>query len=453
MKKKKHDFAENTETLPEVCAYAAQTIAPRIERMLGQTKAARNGNSPEAVHQIRVWSRRSRAALELFAPCLPGKKSAAVAQAVHDVTGAAGLARDLDVMLTAIKRRTASLPAEQRPELRAFALRLKAERKAAQQPMLDAINRLEKQGVMEWAQTLAGQEAIIPPQKTNKSGRKAGNAVALHETLTANAAALIGNRLDALLQYEDCLEDAGQVQQHHAMRIAAKKLRYTMDIFREAVAAKLPNAAPFDNAFEAVRRLQDNLGEMHDADVLAPKLAGLLADILRSGYGKPRKNKPVLGVHCVNFDACEGVLTLCRETAVRRDAQYVQLKNEWETLKTGGVFDALKAALHTAQNPAIIEIEWPETPILEVVAGGELTDPADAPVTLTAAENETQHEETRPQPIAADGNGPARRTVRKAPARAAANPRGRAESGADTVKGAPKSRVSHPAPTEKSEPE
>ena len=455
MKKNLHDFAESPPAVPlavpsEVCAYAAQMVAPRMGRMLAEAKQAKRGKRAEAIHQMRVWSRRSRAALEMFAPCFAGRRFASVALAVHDVTGALGAARDLDVMILTLRDRANALPDAERAGLFAFAKSLEARRKEAQKPVVRAVKELKRQDAAKFAETLT-KRAAAP--KRGRSGGKSSGGADMSASLTANAARLITKRLHTLYEYAPCLDDAGAVTQHHAMRIAAKKLRYTMDIFQEAVTAKLPDAAPFVNALEAVKRLQDHLGEMHDADVLAPQLAAYLAKMLRDGYATKAKERPKFGVDCVDFSSCAGIVTLCRETAGRRESRFTELKREWETIQTDGVFDGLKSALDAAQHPAPPEFVLPETPVLEIVIGAETPEVAAAlPAAEEIHEKEKSHEEARIEPVTADGTRPVARTLRarRAPA---ANADGHSESGADSPAGAAKSRIQKPARTETGESE
>ena len=68
-------------------------------------------------------------------------------------------------------------------------------------------------------------------------------------------------RLDNLLQRQGALASPDDRERHHAMRIAAKRLRYTMEICRPMYPGRL------DEPVEAVKRVQTLLGEIHDCDV------------------------------------------------------------------------------------------------------------------------------------------------------------------------------------------
>jgi hypothetical protein len=166
--------------------------------------------------------------------------------------------------------------------------------------------------------------------------------------LLASAARIVSTRLDEMLAFESCLADADAVYALHQMRIAAKRLRYTMEMFQDAYNGFSHYGKPFAAAIEEIRALQELLGEIHDADVLVPQLTEHLARLLRKGYGENAKGEPRVGVHLVDFEACQGLLTLCRETQAARDTRFQQLKERWAQLQTQTYFDTLRALLEKA---------------------------------------------------------------------------------------------------------
>ncbi len=184
--------------------------------------------------------------------------------------------------------------------------------------------------------------------------------------LLDRAARLIGLRLDEFLAYEPFLASPDRVYELHEMRIAAKRLRYTMEIFQDAYTLHTRVGAEFAQSLEAVKAIQEYLGALHDADVLVPRLLEHLGYILRDGYGThsseedSRKDsqkegfdtegfdmegRPIAGVHRVDYDACRGLLNLCTQTRDGRDASYGQLLEAWRTMKAARQFDRLRDLL------------------------------------------------------------------------------------------------------------
>jgi CHAD domain-containing protein len=87
--------------------------------------------------------------------------------------------------------------------------------------------------------------------------------------LRPNAARILATRLDELRALApEALEPGAETAQHD-MRIAAKRLRYVLEI----------TGVCFGPEAEAARRvakeLQGVLGEIHDCDVMLPKVAGI----------------------------------------------------------------------------------------------------------------------------------------------------------------------------------
>lgn len=207
--------------------------------------------------------------------------------------------------------------------------------------------------------------------------------------LAVNAGLIIGTRLDEMLAFSPCLTDAEAVYELHQMRIAAKRLRYTMELFQEVYAFNPDYAARLSAALETVKALQDHLGFLHDADVLVPQLTAHLTHLLEDSFGTDHRDEPVVGVHFVDFDAGIGLLTLCRETRSERDTHFAKLLTDWAQWQDQEVFAHLIALLEEAAHAALS----PETPVAP-----EASDTSESPVAPAVpdtpappAEDETAH--------------------------------------------------------------
>jgi CHAD domain-containing protein len=97
-------------------------------------------------------------------------------------------------------------------------------------------------------------------------------------TLRSNAARIIATRLDELRGFAEEALDPEAAKAQHDMRIAAKRLRYVLDVtescFGEEAAA----------ARRTATELQSVLGEIHDCDVMLPRVEGspTLTTLLRA---------------------------------------------------------------------------------------------------------------------------------------------------------------------------
>ena len=90
-------------------------------------------------------------------------------------------------------------------------------------------------------------------------------------------------RLEEMLRYQDSLQDPDDRQRHHAMRIAAKRLRYTVEI------AKPVYGPALDEIITAVKKVQTLLGDIHDCDVWLEHLDAYAADERRRTVASPAR--------------------------------------------------------------------------------------------------------------------------------------------------------------------
>ncbi len=98
-----------------------------------------------------------------------------------------------------------------------------------------------------------------------------------------NARLIAKERLAELYQWEWAVDDADNVRGLHDMRIAAKRLRYTFEVFEEV----LP--ADGQAIVGELTQLQDELGDLHDSDVmialLQMRLSYAHSDMAEAGGG------------------------------------------------------------------------------------------------------------------------------------------------------------------------
>ena len=94
-------------------------------------------------------------------------------------------------------------------------------------------------------------------------------------TLADNAERIVRVRLDELCGFMPAAADAEEVVALHDMRIAAKRLRYILEVCGPCFGEYARNAT------KMVKALQDLLGEIHDCDVQMPETAAF-AERLRA---------------------------------------------------------------------------------------------------------------------------------------------------------------------------
>lgn len=81
-----------------------------------------------------------------------------------------------------------------------------------------------------------------------------------------NARLVIATRLDEMLSFAPWVDDPANVEEIHNLRIAAKRLRYSLELFRFA----LPSGA--NGLINEVKEIQEHVGDLHDADVMIERV-------------------------------------------------------------------------------------------------------------------------------------------------------------------------------------
>ncbi len=163
-----------------------------------------------------------------------------------------------------------------------------------------------------------------------------------HAGVWTNAVEVISTRLRDLLDLSPCLQDASRVEQLHDMRIAARRLRYSLEMFVDVVPTHLECIVT--GALSACKELQELLGAIHDADVLMPQLVEQLHRESEPALGNDQNAAP-FGVHFINWDACTGLISTCKDIMLERDNAFESASEMWRQHAESGVFAALTEAV------------------------------------------------------------------------------------------------------------
>jgi CHAD domain len=161
-----------------------------------------------------------------------------------------------------------------------------------------------------------------------------------------NAYRIAKTRLEELYEWDAYVDEPYRVHELHNLRIAAKRLRYTLEIFAEVLPEKSADV------IEALTRVQDGLGALHDSDVMIALLRlclgcqdsgsgyryALAATAQRRGQGRFDLD-PVLLSHLVAPDIAtsaeqrQGLERLLRDVQERRKQEYAAFRQRWYQLK------------------------------------------------------------------------------------------------------------------------
>lgn len=223
------------------------------ERMLANEEGARLGKDIEALHHMRVATRRQRAAFRVVAPYFRRGVIRDFQGALRSVAGFLGAVRDLDVLIEAAEAYQSSLGAAARGTFEPLLDEWREKRSAARDELLAHLSGDDYQTFKE----LYGEFLSSPG-----AGVKEAAPGDLPEPRLVRhiLPAEIWNHYGRVRAYETALGWAS-IETIHALRIEAKRLRYLLESFGEALGPRVAAAV------EDIVALQDHTGELHDVDV------------------------------------------------------------------------------------------------------------------------------------------------------------------------------------------
>ncbi len=100
-------------------------------------------NDIERVHDMRVASRRLRAALEVCAPCFPPKELKRVLREVKGLADDLGRRRDPDVAIASLEAAGAGLAREDRPGVASLIEEMRDRQRAGNEVLADRLARVQ----------------------------------------------------------------------------------------------------------------------------------------------------------------------------------------------------------------------------------------------------------------------------------------------------------------------
>jgi CHAD domain-containing protein len=277
-------------------------LLERRTRALRRHLSAAISGTDVSVHQARVASRRLREAVPVLTAGLHHTHAGKAQKKIRRLTQALGTVRELDVTLHLIDElaERPGVPRTALSEVRALVIEDRERRRAI---MLERVERVDQDKL---ARRLHGvRHALLHPT----TGHKWRAALALR----------IAKRARRL---EKAIDAAGQIyapEPLHQVRIAAKKLRYSLEIADESTIAPCPGV------LKVIKRVQDALGRLHDLQILQHHVAAVGA------APRGRRNLPDAGLAVLSRlieDECRhlhgryvGQLPLLREAVdtARRD--------------------------------------------------------------------------------------------------------------------------------------
>jgi triphosphatase len=242
---------------------AFAVLRAQFAEMQNHEPGTRLGEDPEELHDMRVPTRRMRAAMKVFEEALPERASWLrdelrwVARALADV-------RDLDVQIERFQTWQEEADEESFGFLDRILTITHKRRAEARKNMLETLDSVRYERLLSsFAEMLRlGPAAELKPAQTNGKDQ-AG------EPVTAAAPALISDRYRKWRKAAKRLDETSSPEAFHDLRKKGKRLRYTLEFVSEVY------GKPVQKRLKPLQALQDDLGDHQDAVVAAAYLREL----------------------------------------------------------------------------------------------------------------------------------------------------------------------------------
>lgn len=258
-----HETAGPVAEQLELLMLAERLIRNRFATLLEYYRPAveRPFDDDEAVHQLRVWSRRLTAALQTLESLFVAGPREKLIRHLKKIRRAAGPARDLDVFRQRVKSSEFPLKRKARKCVLKF---LKRRRKQAQKPLRKAFRKR-------------------PPQKLAKIVDELRATVSSHsDESTANASRLVDAAVERYVsEAPTTFETAADL---HQLRICGKRLRYTLETLLDLEA--IPQRVTAARLLDELKQIQDRLGKINDHAVSQLRLLGWSEETPRDSLRK-----------------------------------------------------------------------------------------------------------------------------------------------------------------------
>ena len=222
--------------------FASALLRRSLKRLALQSSRTYKYPGADPVHDLRVSIRRFTQAMQVFKPCLATKEVKRVQRASKKVMDLAGNVRDLDIAVELLGHFKISETAELRSKL-------EKKRKDASRVLADKLQRsIRRRTCSKWQKQL---------QPADAGGASPGTV----EERAGEILPVLAKRLIALSRGSP--RGKGDRLEHlHQLRIAAKKMRYTLELFISL------NPTLIREWLGQLKRLQSALGSINDLEIV-----------------------------------------------------------------------------------------------------------------------------------------------------------------------------------------
>jgi CHAD domain-containing protein len=318
---------------------AAVVLGRRVDQMTEISRGLLDVTDTDPAQAMWIASRRLRAALELFRPVLSKPQLAGTRDEVRQIVRAVGRRRDVDSVIAAYTDIAAEMDQHGQEAL---------------DLLIDSLREDHAQSNRDLAQLSSGRrlqalrlrvEDLTGGPSDGQDSREDGK-LPVPETIPSSAVKIVSRRLSRLRSSVPAALDSGAIREQHRMRVAAERLRYSLELTAEALGTQAHTAR------RAARGLQEVLGEMRDCDLAVPAAregmktfeSADVKAILERAHGT-RDLDPLLVQAAPHRLLYRGPQLAVVHLQARRTMLFERFRRLWLEQSRQGVWVALEASL------------------------------------------------------------------------------------------------------------
>ena len=228
----------------------------------------------EAVHKMRVTTRRLQASLDLLEREMKVRK---LKKRLRNWRRALSLVRNYDVFLELLEKETKTRGRTRREQFQLVTAKLQEQRTETAASVRGILERID-------LDKLGSRLGLQPPVSTVDPGENRSESATTEVTSTnrlasiddRNVAGYAADRLDQRLAEFQALaaqaHPTADPADLHQLRIAAKRVRYLLEIVSQMGYGDAPQALKW------LRALQDRIGDWHDLEALEEEIIAIVSD-------------------------------------------------------------------------------------------------------------------------------------------------------------------------------
>jgi len=251
----------------------------QFAQMLANEDGTVLGEDTEKLHDMRVATRRMRAAIDIFQQAYEPSIVKPLLKGLRTTGRTLGKVRDIDVFIEKAESYLATLPIDKQSGLEPLIESWQAERVTLRNTMVEFLNSKEylnfKRAFNGFVQT-PGLGTINDSSTSHTSYTSSPSSFLVRDIVPI----LLYTRMGSVRSFDLVLPTAS-IQQLHALRIEFKKFRYTLEFFKDVLGVDA------ESIIGEIKKIQDHLGDLNDAEVACSILNQFLIDWDQNQMVKP----------------------------------------------------------------------------------------------------------------------------------------------------------------------